>query len=174
MGKIYDVVVDRDGMSIEVIIPMKFIGIFTRYFGQEFPFTGSIGDGKFPGRGDNYHPRPNSYHPHFKGCRVVVSVQKNEEEKFDNFLSLLCSHKEFSLYDDARKRKMSLDITIPAEYMEFFVQRLGKEFPLDDGEWHYPHLNNWHVVVSVKQNEEEKFNSFLRGFCAERELSLLL
>ena len=90
MGKEYDVTVDRHKESLDVIIPRKYMEVFTRYFNDEFSYYNSTKIGESSGRISSYHSHP-------KGCRVVVRIQEYEEKRFDKFLDMFCRQKGLSL-----------------------------------------------------------------------------
>jgi len=82
----YEVGVYERKMSLDIIIPVKYMEVFARQFGEEFP----LGVGELP-RGIN------RYYPHLNDWHVVVGVYKNEGERFDNFLYKFCAERELSL-----------------------------------------------------------------------------
>ena len=76
-------------------------------------------------------------------------------------------------------RFIQLEVIIPKEFVWEFMQEFGTEFAVNDlhagpvfkaVDRYMEHPNGWHIGVTVWENDEPRFNHFLRSFCEARSL----
>ena len=84
-----DVIVYMRHISLDVVIPKKYVWEFMQEFGETFAVEDSYEGVKNLKAVDGYYDHPAGWH-------IQVTVFENDESKFYDFLRTFCSKRELS------------------------------------------------------------------------------